>query len=47
MTLIGNDAAGQWTRTYGLARPTQLIKIINAAAAGRLDSATEGPAVKE
>ena len=36
--LIGNDAAGQWTRAYGLARPAVLIELINAAAAGRLDA---------
>ena len=36
--LIGNDAAGQWTRTYGLARPSQLVKLINDAAEGRLDA---------
>lgn len=39
--LIGNDAKGQWTRTYGLARPSQLIKLINAASAGTLDAAGE------
>ena len=37
--LIGNDAAGQWTRAYGLARPSVLIGLIDAAAAGRLDAA--------
>ncbi|HEX6183864.1 MAG TPA: SCO family protein [Pyrinomonadaceae bacterium] len=37
--LIGNDAAGQWTRAYGLARPAVLIGLIDAAAAGRLDAA--------
>jgi cytochrome oxidase Cu insertion factor (SCO1/SenC/PrrC family) len=37
--LIGNDATGQWTRTYGLARPSQLVKIINDALEGRLESA--------
>ena len=47
MTLIGNDAAGQWTRTYGLARPAQLVKIIDEAAAGRLDPAAERATVKE
>jgi protein SCO1/2 len=36
--LVGNDAAGQWTRTYGLARPAVLIGLIDAAAAGRLDA---------
>ncbi|HZI17981.1 MAG TPA: SCO family protein [Pyrinomonadaceae bacterium] len=35
--LVGNEAAGQWTRAYGLARPSQLIEIINQAAAGRLE----------
>ena len=37
--LIGNDASGQWTRTYGLARPTKLVEIIDAALAGRLNTA--------
>jgi protein SCO1/2 len=36
--LIGNDARGQWTRAYGLARPSQLVQIINDAIAGRLDT---------
>ncbi|MBA3439819.1 MAG: SCO family protein [Pyrinomonadaceae bacterium] len=27
--IIGNEAKGQWTRTYGLAKPSQLVKIIN------------------
>ena len=36
--LIGNDASGQWTRTYGLARPTKLVEIIDAALAGRLNT---------
>ncbi len=39
--LIGNDAAGQWTRSYGLARPAVLIGLIDAAAAGRLDAAND------
>jgi cytochrome oxidase Cu insertion factor (SCO1/SenC/PrrC family) len=39
--LIGNDAAAQWTRTYGLASPATLLKIIDAAAAGHLDSSTD------
>ena len=39
--LIGNDAAGQWTRSYGLARPAVLIGLIDAAIAGRLDAAAE------
>jgi protein SCO1/2 len=39
--LIGNDAAGQWTRAYGLARPAVLIGLIDAAIAGRLDAVNE------
>ena len=37
--LIGNEARGQWTRTYGLAKPSQLIQIINDAAEGKLEAA--------
>lgn len=36
--LVGNDALGQWTRAYGLARPALLIKLIEDASAGRLDA---------
>ena len=32
MVLIGNDAAGYWTRTYGLSSPTALVKLITEAA---------------
>ncbi len=32
MILIGNDAAGYWTRAYGLASPTTLVKTISDAA---------------
>ena len=39
ITIIGNDEHGQWTRAYGLARPSQLVKLIDDAAAGRLDAA--------
>jgi cytochrome oxidase Cu insertion factor (SCO1/SenC/PrrC family) len=35
--IVGNDAARQWTRTYGLARPATLVKLIEDAAAGRLE----------
>ncbi|MET0648404.1 MAG: SCO family protein [Pyrinomonadaceae bacterium] len=34
--LVGNDAAQQWTRSYGLAAPAKLIQLINQAADGRL-----------
>jgi cytochrome oxidase Cu insertion factor (SCO1/SenC/PrrC family) len=39
--LIGNDAAGQWTRSYGLARPAVLIGLIDDAIAGRLGDAAD------
>ncbi len=32
MILIGNDAAGYWTRAYGLSSPTTLVKTIAEAA---------------
>lgn len=32
MILIGNDASGYWTRTYGLSSPSTLIKVIAEAA---------------
>jgi cytochrome oxidase Cu insertion factor (SCO1/SenC/PrrC family) len=42
--LVGNDAAGQWRRTYGLARPAVLVKLIGDAVEGRLDSSTDSAA---
>ncbi len=33
--LIGNDARSTWTRTYGLAKPSQLVQIINDAIEGK------------
>lgn len=35
--LIVDDARGQWTRTYGLSPPRQLVKLINDAVEGRLN----------
>jgi cytochrome oxidase Cu insertion factor (SCO1/SenC/PrrC family) len=32
MILIGNDAAGYWTRAYGLSAPSRLVEIIKATA---------------
>ncbi len=32
MILIGNDPAGFWTRTYGLAPATQIVNVVNDAA---------------
>src|SRR6185503_4096165 len=31
MVLVGNEAAGYWTRTYGLAAPAAIVKVINDA----------------
>ncbi len=42
--LVGNDAARQWTRTYGLARPATLVKLIEDAAAGRLEQPADSDA---
>jgi cytochrome oxidase Cu insertion factor (SCO1/SenC/PrrC family) len=39
--LIGNDARGQWMRAYGLARPAQIVGVINAALAGQLNSSSK------
>ena len=33
--LIGNDAHGNWTRTYGLAKTSQLVQMINDSIAGK------------
>lgn len=32
MILVGNDRSGHWTRTYGLASPAALVKVISSAA---------------
>lgn len=42
--LVGNEAKGQWTRTYGLARPSVLVKLIGDAVEGRLESSTDSAA---
>jgi cytochrome oxidase Cu insertion factor (SCO1/SenC/PrrC family) len=38
--LIGNEAHGSWTRTYGLANTSQLVQIINEAMEGKSVTAT-------
>lgn len=40
-TIIGNDELGQWTRAFGLAKPSQLVQIIDQAANGLLESGTK------
>ncbi|HKG59146.1 MAG TPA: SCO family protein [Pyrinomonadaceae bacterium] len=39
--LIGNDAHGTWTRTYGLANTSQLVQIINDIMVGKTTITTE------
>lgn len=39
--LIGNDAQGNWTRTYGLANTSQLVQIINDIMVGKTTTTTE------
>jgi cytochrome oxidase Cu insertion factor (SCO1/SenC/PrrC family) len=39
--LIGNDAHGTWTRTYGLANTGQLVQIINDIMSGKTTATTE------
>jgi cytochrome oxidase Cu insertion factor (SCO1/SenC/PrrC family) len=41
--LIGNDAHGTWTRTYGLANTSKLVQIINDAIEGKtINTTAEG-----
>lgn len=50
LLLIGNDAAGFWTRTYGLAPPSQIINLIKEAAnksgTTRAENVREQPATQ-
>jgi len=39
MVLIGNDAAGYWTRTYGASPASSLVKVIDEAASRKAESA--------
>ncbi|HEU4435068.1 MAG TPA: SCO family protein [Pyrinomonadaceae bacterium] len=39
--LIGNDAHGAWTRTYGLANTSKLVELINDVSAGRTATTAE------
>jgi protein SCO1/2 len=45
MVLVGNEAAGYWTRTYGLAAPGTLVKVITDAMTktARTDSVVQVP----
>jgi protein SCO1/2 len=44
--IVGNDALGQWSRAYGLAAPSQLLRIIDAASEGRLEPNSKEPTKK-
>ena len=51
VVLIGNEAAGNWTRTYGLAKPAQLVSLLTEKAQEHhqhqpLPSAEPSPAQK-
>lgn len=35
--LVGNDAKGVWTRTYGLSKTSQMVALIQKVIAGRVD----------
>jgi protein SCO1 len=39
--LIGNDARGTWTRTYGLAKTSQLVQVVNDVVAGKSTATAE------
>jgi cytochrome oxidase Cu insertion factor (SCO1/SenC/PrrC family) len=41
--IIGNDAKGVWTRTYGLAKISQIVSVINDVNAGRVTSEEPKP----
>ena len=44
--IIGNDAKGVWTRAYGLAKPGQLVGLIENVIAGKVDESSENMEAK-
>ncbi len=44
--IIGNDARGVWTRTYGLAKITQIVGVIQNVIAGRVEESSAAEEVK-
>lgn len=38
--IIGNDAKGVWTRTYGLAKTSQIVGLITQVMAGNVDDSS-------
>jgi len=44
--IIGNDSKGVWTRTYGLARTSQIVGLILDVMAGKAEEVSSGNEVK-
>ena len=44
--IIGNDSKGVWTRTYGLAKTSQIVGLIVDVMAGKVDESTTTAEVK-
>ncbi len=44
LVLLGNDAAGLWTRAYGLAAPAKMVEILDGLAPARTARAAAEPA---
>ena len=44
--IIGNDSKGVWTRTYGLAKVSQIMSVIENVRAGRVDETSATVEVK-
>ncbi|HEX8560741.1 MAG TPA: SCO family protein [Pyrinomonadaceae bacterium] len=47
MILVGNDAAGRWTRAYGLSPASALLKVLDEAAAADTAAAAKAPPAGE
>ncbi len=51
LVLVGNDAAGRWTRTYGLSPASSILKVIDETAApgagAKADAAKAAPAAEK
>ena len=45
--LIGNDTSGTWTRTYGLAKASELVLVINGAVASKTKTADDTSAAQK
>lgn len=44
--IIGNDSKGVWTRTYGLAKISQIMSVIEDVKAGKVDESSTSQEVK-